>query len=157
GNGGVTPPVPDTRAVAVALEGDGKVVMLGQTQSGYELLRYNANGSLDITFGDPGKIDTTFGDRTSVIELAVLIEGRIVVGGGHFSDQHRFLDVARFDADGTPDSTFGTGGVAEVTLGADPDAPFDALTADMDVAGGGVVVVAGPLGNAIAVVRLNAD
>jgi uncharacterized delta-60 repeat protein len=67
----------------------------------YGLVRFNADGSLDTTFGDGGFIEGGIGVllRSS---LAVQDDGKVVVGG----EQH----VYRYNADGTPDSTFADGG-----------------------------------------------
>jgi uncharacterized delta-60 repeat protein len=84
---------------------------------------------------------------------------RIFVGGGYF------MDVARFNSDGTVDSAFGTGGIAEVAF-ADDEYASDITTADMAVSSDGSIVLAGAVGTlptlfapqvTVAVVRLHAD
>src|SRR5438093_823594 len=42
----------DAMALAIVVEGDGKIVVLDQSQAGYDILRLNADGSWDATFGD---------------------------------------------------------------------------------------------------------
>lgn len=145
GQNGTTPPDFDAAATAVVVAGDGKIVVLGQTQVGYEIRRYHANGSPDATFGDQGQVAATFGDDTVVVNLAVLGDGRIVVGG---SSEQSSLSVARFNPDGSPDSTFSEDGLTEFALGL--------TVADMAVRGNSVVVV-GTAGTDVVVVRLNAD
>ena len=77
------------------------------------LARYNANGSLDPTFGDGGKVVT---DLQSHFHLASAIviqpDGKLVVSGstrqlGSYPD---FL-VARYTASGALDQSFGSGGI----------------------------------------------
>jgi len=150
GNNGVTAGDLNATARAIVVEGDEKIVVLDQTQGGYDVLRYNPDGSLDSTFGDDGKIAATFGAGTSVVDLAILPDGRIVVGGEHLVNQEPVLDVARYNSDGTADSTFGNGGLAEI-------ASDDITAGDMAVSSDGTVVMAGTSGNSIAVVRLDAD
>src|SRR3954452_968296 len=43
-----------SRANAVALQPDGKIVVAGYFQQGYGLARYNADGSLDTSFSGDG-------------------------------------------------------------------------------------------------------
>src|SRR4030095_6980604 len=80
------------------------------------LARYNANGTLDSSFGTAGKVTMAFvaGDpeRGSHETLAVVIQpnGRIVTAGftGVLLDE--VFGVARFNGDGSLDTTFCNGG-----------------------------------------------
>jgi uncharacterized delta-60 repeat protein len=143
--------------VAVAVEGNGQIVMLDQTATGYAVLRFNADGSLDTTFGNQGEITATFGSGTSVVDLAVLANGQIVVGGDHTSGQQTFLDVTRLNSDGSLDTTFGNAGLAEYALGDGTDNRTWFVPSDMGVLGNGDIVAAGTLGIALEVVCLNPD
>lgn len=105
-------------ALAVALQPDGRIVAAGGVDAGpigvnVALARYNANGSLDPTFGDGGKVVT---DLQSHFQWASAIviqpDGKLVVSGstrqlGLYPD---FL-VARYTASGTLDQSFGRGGI----------------------------------------------
>ena len=46
---------PSSAAFAVTLQADGRIVAAGGTSGGIALARYEANGSLDLTFGDGGR------------------------------------------------------------------------------------------------------
>jgi uncharacterized delta-60 repeat protein len=100
---------------ALVRQPDGKVVAAGTSfasgRSSVSLVRYNADGSLDATFGSGGQVVTTLaGPRVSVGQVAVQPDGKIVVAGsigGAAADD--FL-LGRFNADGSPDATFGIGG-----------------------------------------------
>src|SRR5688572_10523013 len=69
----------------VVVQRDGKVVVVGQTGplSGaeYDLLltRFNADGSLDPSFGDGGSVVTDFGGRDVARAAAPMPDGSIVV------------------------------------------------------------------------------
>ena len=100
-------------ALAVALQPDGRIVAAGGARGGVALARYNANGSLDPTFGDGGKVVT---DLQSHFQWASAIviqpDGKLVVSGstrqlGSYAD---FL-VARYTASGALDQSFGNGGI----------------------------------------------
>lgn len=102
--------------VSAALQPDGKIVLAGLTRpSGqsnglidFAIARLNANGTLDKTFGSGGKVVTAFGFQLEDIPQAVVIQpdGKILAGGrsaGVFA-------LARYNADGSLDKTFGGGG-----------------------------------------------
>jgi uncharacterized delta-60 repeat protein len=98
-------------ADAIAIQGDGKIVALGDTR----MARYNVDGSLDTTFGTAGEVTIALtgnlDDNTA--DVAIQTDGKIVVVGsgrlGGVNARHDFA-IARFNADGTLDSTFGTSG-----------------------------------------------
>ena len=76
GNGGMVTtdtydpswPADDIGRAVVAVQADGKLVVAGQsfdsdTATDFALARYNADGSLDSSFGEDGKVMTDFGSR----------------------------------------------------------------------------------------------
>jgi uncharacterized delta-60 repeat protein len=156
GDNGVATIDSNATVKGVAVEGDGKIVVLDQTQTGYDLIRLNTDGSLDTTFGSNGLVTATFGEGTTVVNLAVLKNGQIVVGGGHSSATDSYVDVASFNKDGTPETSFGGNGVAEVAFGGSGSAS-DISAGDMAVLPNGDIVVVGATGTDIAVIHLNAD
>jgi uncharacterized delta-60 repeat protein len=110
-------------ARAVAIQGDGKIVAAGQSFSTnfefveFALARYNTNGSLDTTFDGDGKVTTRFGRTYKAEAVAIQGDGKIV-GAGVTCDSDEFATcdfaLARYRADGSPDTTFG-GGDGKVT------------------------------------------
>src|SRR5665213_1706790 len=113
------------------------------------LARFNANGSLDPTFGTDGAEEPPFGGSQGGLPAAAAVEpdGKIVVVG-----LSGFL-VARYLPDGAVDPTFGQGGSVEILLPAE----FDQALA-VAIQGDGKIVVAGDLtdasGQQSAVVRV---
>lgn len=70
-------------------------------------------GEVDPTFGDGGEVVTPFFRLTTV--FAIDPQGRILVGGDTLeSDVAPPGRLARYDANGRLDPTFGDGGIAEV-------------------------------------------
>ena len=49
--------------------------------SAFVLVRYNANGSLDATFGTGGQVTTSFGRNAEATAVAIQSDGAIVVAG----------------------------------------------------------------------------
>ena len=110
-------------AAGVVVQPDGKVVTAiylsptgGPIFGEHELalVRYNVNGSLDTTFGIGGATRLAIGDGigSSVNGLAVQPDGKILaVAAGSTIGSRLF----RFNADGSPDQSFGGNG--SVSLG----------------------------------------
>jgi len=108
-------------ANAVAVQADGKFVVVGTTYTNndytgedFAIARYNANGTLDTSFGVQGKVKTDFPGLAAVAS-SVLIQpdGKIVVAGGAFP-LFTFLgnfEIARYNPDGSLDTSFGNGGI----------------------------------------------
>ena len=100
---------------AIALQADGKIVAAGSIHgTAFLLARFNADGSLDQTFGNNGKVVTTFGDRTAAAADVVLqADGKIIAvgvsGAGPYSELNDFV-LARYNAGGGLDPSFGNGG-----------------------------------------------
>ncbi len=107
------------------------------------LARYNPNGSLDLTFGSNGKVVTTLAiDSRSPNAMAVDAEGRILYVG--FQAGHLFA-VVRLLPTGAPDTSFASGGVANIDFaagtGGNQSGPYGvAIDAD------GRIVVSGQAG-----------
>lgn len=100
-------------AHAVALQPDGRIVVAGEAQADLLLARYDEDGSLDPTFGRDGL--ATIADA-SARAVAVQADGKIVVAGARDLIGGDVL-LARFEADGAPDPTFGEGGVTVTSIG----------------------------------------
>lgn len=94
--------------IAMALQADGRVLLLG----GLKLLRYNADGTPDTSFGTAGLVTVPF--TGSVFDtaqgLAVQADGKIVIVGFTRVNNQDDFALARFNADGTLDTTFGSAG-----------------------------------------------
>lgn len=151
---------------------DGKIVICGtrlsngSSGSDFFVARFNANGTLDTSFSFDGEVTIDFDGGTgsdSAQGVSLQADGKIVVAGtttGSASGSADFA-VARLNADGSLDTTFGDG-TGKTTVGFDLDggtgndnAGSIALQAD------GKIVVVGsaqtPTGSVFAVTRLLPD
>jgi uncharacterized delta-60 repeat protein len=157
---------------------DGKTVVAGYCQTGvgggnvvFALERYNANGTLDTSFGTNGIVETAVGSGGSWITgLALQSDGKIVaVGSAALLSRRQNVPafaVARYTPGGVLDSTFGSGGIVltnvgtqlasvpGLTYGPGPHAVAIDGSGKIDVAG--VAATAG-VGDQFAVVRYNAN
>ena len=146
------------QANGVALQSDGKIVVVGPLQGSLGVARYNADGSLDSSFGSGGKVIT---DATpsfdGAFDVAVTSSNKIVVGGGTGSFPFGASDflIVRYNADGSLDGGFGSGGLVTTDFGASDTAFAIALAADGKVVAAGGTKSSSPGDFALA--RYNAD
>jgi uncharacterized delta-60 repeat protein len=111
GTGGLVTVSHTGGAGAVAVQPDGKIVTLG---SGFSVMRFDATGRPDSGFGTGGSVTTTFAGLSSASAMDVALEpdGKIVAAGAGGA----YFTVARYDAAGQLDPSFGSGGTVAVNL-----------------------------------------
>ena len=109
---GTSPTTPDF-AYCVLIQSDGKIVAAGFTTipdrftRDFAIARYDSDGSLDPTFGSGGKVTSDFGGRIDGVHgIAQQADGKLIVAGESYPD----AIVARYNLDGTLDSSFGNAG-----------------------------------------------
>ena len=144
-------------AEGVAIQADGKIVVVGEAGPGkFALARYNSDGTLDASFGLNGKVMTDFTAKyESATGVAIQADGKIVLVG--IAGQTKFA-LARYNSDGTLDASFGLNGkvMTDFTSGSD-FAKGVAIQAD------GKIVAAGTAGSGpdkhpvFALARYNSD
>jgi uncharacterized delta-60 repeat protein len=113
------------QVAGVVVQHDGRVVVAAEVvgQSiGFGLVRYNQDGSLDSSFGTGGEVLTGFGPSTEAAPAGLLLDpqGRIVVAGTVLSFATGFSEdfaLARYNPNGSLDSSFGTGGLVTTGVG----------------------------------------
>ncbi len=68
-------------------------------------------GKLDTTFGEAGIVQTDFGGKNNSPQKTFLQkDGKLLVAGNSYVGRQTFLTLARYQADGRLDPTFGTDG-----------------------------------------------
>ncbi len=96
---------------SIAIQGDDKIILVGSTYnsfttSDFALIRYNSDGNLDTSFGVDGKVITPVESRSEANSVVIQSDGKILLGGS----SKYYLNLVRYNSDGTLDTTFGTGG-----------------------------------------------
>lgn len=175
----VTPVDNSASANAVAIQGDGKIVVagygvisniLGHPLTHMVVVRYNADGTLDNTFDGNGMRAVDFGilDHDSGAN-AVVIQGddKIVIGGHSrygVGDGDDDFAIARLNPDGSLDDSFDGDGIRTIDFGEQEDINDLAIdysgSPDTNPAYGDVVAVGtkfdlGETYNDIAIARFN--
>lgn len=145
---------------AIALQSDAKIVVGGATSFDagpfrFSVVRHTPNGSLDQTFGGSGNVITSFGGAGDfATDLVVQSDGKVVLAGYSEAGADRGFDqdfaLARYNIDGSLDSTFNGDGKLTTNLG-------DTIDRCMRVAlqSDGKILAAGYSGSSLALLRYN--
>ncbi|TAL41658.1 MAG: hypothetical protein EPN89_18780, partial [Methylovulum sp.] len=114
GDGKVTTSIipSDNYYTAMALQGDGKIILAGYISSGdfgtdFALVRYNSDGSLDTGFDGDGIVTTGLSSSgyDVILSVAVQADGKILVTGRSDIGDPDFV-LARYTPDGSLDTSF---------------------------------------------------
>jgi uncharacterized delta-60 repeat protein len=148
--GKVTTPIgSDAIANSVAIQGNGKIVGAGRWLNGndydFALTRYNPNGSLDTSFNSTGKVTTPIGSGSDdhADSVAIQANGMIVAAGLTFNGTFDDFALARYNANGSLDTTFDTDGKVTTTIGSDAVANSVAIPANGKIVAAGYAFVGG--------------
>lgn len=149
GRGGyVVTDVPGTGEIhALAQQADGRLVAAGASGHGsgnadITLARYDAHGTLDPTFGRGGIVTTdVFNHDDTAFAIVVQPDGKIITAGRADAPMGMFV-LTRYHADGTPDMSFGRGGIALTRFPGD-----DATARALVLAPDGTLIAAGRAGD----------
>jgi uncharacterized delta-60 repeat protein len=159
-------------AYGLAVQSDGKIVIVGNTWSPATnsnaafVLRLNSNGTLDSSFGSGGKTLTLLGrELTEADGLALQADGKVVIVGQSYNEGGTGWDIAlaRFNSDGTLDSTFDGDGLVTIDRvnpnNISEEGKAVAIQADGKILAAGYTAGASSptTGSDFALVRLNVD
>jgi uncharacterized delta-60 repeat protein/uncharacterized repeat protein (TIGR01451 family) len=126
---------------AAALQSDGTIVIAGSAGADLALVRYLPDGQRDTSFGEDGKVVTDIPGRDATAQALVLQpDGKIVVAGSARPSGQQTGDflIARYNVDGSADTTFGDNGFVLTDFGQLDDlAAAVALDADGRIVAGG--------------------
>jgi uncharacterized delta-60 repeat protein len=104
---------------ALTLQSDGKIVIAGSGRDGtygplmFAAVRLDPDGSLDSSFGHGGVATVPLGSTSIANAVVVQPNGSIVLAGTALVGHNEFA-AARLNANGTLDSSFGSGGTTAV-------------------------------------------
>lgn len=170
GKGWITTDPGDMETAAGMVVGrDGKITVIGTSGHGDSLnqpnnfismSRFTAKGEIDPTFGKEGSI--LLPDNNAYLKTVQLqADGKILAAGSHKGESDISSVLYRFNADGTPDTSFGSGGKANYNFGSIPVSMVHAMAIQPD----GKIVTVGTgspdtytgVINVYAVARFNTD
>ncbi|MFA7279016.1 MAG: delta-60 repeat domain-containing protein, partial [Sterolibacterium sp.] len=156
---------------AIALQADGKILVAGEvhaidSDTNYGVVRYNADGGLDVSFAGSGKLVTDFsGNRNGNSEKANSIvlqaDGKILVAGSLSTYINGVngggFTLARYNTDGSLDTNFGSGGKVTTSFGDDGNGYSVALQTDGKILVTGSSYIGGVDRNDFTLARYNTD
>jgi uncharacterized delta-60 repeat protein len=158
GTGVVTTPFPaaDSFGDGVIARGNEVVVAGAACAAGcdFALARYNRDGSLDPTFGTAGEVTKNITLDDQATSLAYQGDKIVVAGFTAPDGINDDFAVARFNKDGSPDLSFGTGGAVTTDFGGDDIADAVVIKGDQIIVAG-ATTAGGGSGYNFALARYN--
>ena len=147
----------DDISTDVILQQDGKIIVSGYSlisnRPHHAIARINPNGSFDTAFNGSGKVTMDYGYSKSI---AIQSDGKLVVAGSNFLDGTYSIALARYNTNGSLDTSFGVAGKVRTSLAGDSSG-----ASSVAVLRDGKLIVAGevsrPEGDDLALVRYNMD
>src|SRR6266542_3914997 len=107
-------------AESVTIQSDGKIVVAGSfnaSNNDFAVVRYSVNGTLDTSFNKTGKATADFGADDFGRSVGMHGDGKIVVTGYATAGNTEKFALARYNADGTLDTSFGGTGRVMTDVG----------------------------------------
>ena len=149
---------------SVAVDRDGRIFVAGDTSTETKqecaLACFKANGSLDMRFNGTGKVTTNFGGDGNADGQGVTVQanGKIVIAGNATVAGVQQFALARYNADGTLDTSFGGSGRVLTAVGiSGSNATGAALQKDGEIVVAGYAVNNSGRGYDFVCVRYNTD
>ena len=156
------------QASGMMIQSDGKIILFGESNGDFALVRYNIEGSLDTGFSGDGKVTTDLGSYDFAFGGTIQSDGKILVVGWSNASQDQLLHfqagtlsiaetgnsdfaLVRYNSDGSLDTSFGNGGKVTTDFGGTDFATGVAVLAD------GKIVVSGTSNGDFALARYNSD
>lgn len=108
----------------VVIQPDGKIIVTGSVVENFVtkcfLVRLNSDGSFDTSFGNNGRVIYQYGQNqvSSISDVELLSDGRILVAGNTFANFVNQVGMARFNSDGSFDTSFSSDGMHTYSPGA---------------------------------------
>lgn len=151
---------------SIAIQKDGKIIHAGAADNGADIdiviVRYNADGTLDPSFGINGITTTDIGSRDNFArKVAVQNDGKIIVAGGTENGSDRDFLIIRYNSDGSLDQDFdGNSGSGNGILSYDITGANDEIRG-LTILPNGKIIASGSAGDlvngVITLIQLNPD
>ncbi|MEO8591394.1 MAG: T9SS type A sorting domain-containing protein [Flavobacteriales bacterium] len=135
----------DDQGQDLELTDDGSILVAGRTVTvtyNYStlLMKFTPDGEVDASFGTAGAVEEDLDDFDYGWEMALQADGKIIMAGTSGDGPPNGFDLAvwKYQADGTPDMTFGDNGLAMHVI---PD--YYTMIYGLDVQADGKILIGG--------------
>lgn len=122
GTGGIVVSSYTGSANAVAIQPDGSIIAGGYSTEpdgiSFHIERYGADGSYDKSYGINGIVNSRIngGFLNFINDIALQADGRLLAAGRTNGGGMQAFTITRYNSNGSPDNSFGTGGVVTTTF-----------------------------------------
>jgi uncharacterized delta-60 repeat protein len=153
----------DNFITSLAIQQDTKIITAGGMYSGthyeFTLARYDTNGVLDQDFGINGIVTTSISPvESNANSINIQPDGKLVVAGYASNGSYYDFALARYNNNGSLDSTFGSNGIVITSFGKTSIIQSSVLEADGKIiAIGNMGAPFSPDNNVFALCRYNID
>lgn len=146
---------------SIVVQPDGKFILAGAGNASsmagnFALVRYNANGSLDNSFGVNGRVLTAISNDyfDGINDVTIQADGKIIAVGRYLTPAtpptfKTSMAIIRYNTDGSIDNSFGVNGVVTPTLS------HYSYPSSVKVQPDGKIVVFGAADSLTTIIRLN--
>jgi uncharacterized delta-60 repeat protein len=135
----------------------GQLVLAGNADGSFAVERLTSSGAPDVTFADDGRQNTSIGASSSATAVLVQPDGKIIAAGfSRSSPPGQIAAFARYNTDGSLDTSFSADGIETVSVGNYVDIAAVALEPDGKIVAVGVTNADNVDGGWV-ILRLDAD
>ncbi|AUB34548.1 Ca2+-binding protein, RTX toxin-related [Nostoc flagelliforme CCNUN1] len=146
---------------SIAVQNDGKIIVAGDSNGDFALVRYNTNGSLDNSFNGNGKVTTNITSTLALplstdigYSVAVQSDGKIIVAGVSNGD----FALVRYNTNGSLDNSFNGNGKVTTNITSTLALPLSTDSGySVAVQSDGKIIVAGVSNGDFALVRYDTN
>jgi uncharacterized delta-60 repeat protein len=112
--------ITQAQATGSVIQSDGSILAVGtadvNNKNQFVVARYTTNGALDTTFNNIGITTTSIGTTADGLGIALQSNGKSVVAGYTYLSGISQVALARYNTDGSSDTTFGVNGVVTTSI-----------------------------------------
>lgn len=133
-------------ATSVSLQSTGNIIVAGTAIEGSAMLaltRYTPNGLLDTSFGINGIVTTNIPVSAVLHKIIIQSDDKIVATGYVETGGTTAFVLVRYNADGSLDNGFGTGGIVTTSIGIEAQANSLSLQSDGNIVVTGYALISG--------------
>lgn len=123
---------------------DGKLIDLLFDNGDIKLVRHNADGTIDASFGNNGTVISDFGNMESPTVAGFQPDSKILIGGISRDANGSDMLLVRYNANGSIDNSFGNGGFIKVDFENEDGAQAIIVMSDGRIIFGGTSIIFAP-------------